>query len=178
MQNEALLLTRYGIDEETLSSIPIDRDSLCEIEQACVKIKPELESVGRFVVDSLRRCRDVHSITFRLKDNEHLIEKIIRKLEQDSIRRIDADTYQEQITDLVGIRALHLFKEDWVPVHECILDTRKLIEKPLAYVRAGDSDSVIDYYRKNGLNFTAARGCSCLVQIERQRPSNENRPCA
>jgi hypothetical protein len=50
---------------------------------------------------------------------------------------------------LVGIRALHLFKEDWSAVHNYIRSTWDLAEKPIAYVRAGDSEKILEYYRQN-----------------------------
>jgi putative GTP pyrophosphokinase len=148
MRSKRSFLERYNIDEDVLSNLNIDWDTLCEIERSYSALKPELESVGRFVVDALLKCDDVHSINFRLKDNEHLVEKIIRKLTHHPERTINIDTYREQITDLVGVRALHLFKEDWLSVHEYIRETWKLVEKPLAYVRAGDSETIVEYYRK------------------------------
>ncbi len=142
-------LSRYNLTEESLASLDLTWEGLTAMDDAYSAIKPELESVGRYVVDALLKCRDVHSITFRLKDNEHLLEKVVRKRRQDPDRLIDVKTFRNEVTDLVGIRALHLFKEDWLPVHEYIRDTWRLMEKPLAYVRAGDSDTIIDYYREN-----------------------------
>jgi len=63
---------------------------------------------------------------------------------------ITAENYRNEITDLIGIRALHLFKEDWLSVHDYIKDTWELSESPVAYVRSGDSEKIIEYYRQNG----------------------------
>lgn len=142
-------LARYNLDESALTEAGLTWDELRAIDEAYLRLKPELESVGRYVVDALLKCSDVHSITFRLKDNEHLLEKVVRKKRQDRNRIITVDTFRDEITDLVGIRALHLFKEDWISVHRYIRDTWKLVEPPLAYVRAGDSETIVDYYRQN-----------------------------
>ncbi|WP_053228232.1 RelA/SpoT domain-containing protein [Spirochaeta cellobiosiphila] len=111
-------------------------------------IKPDLAAVGKFAVESILKCKNVHSINYRVKDNEHLIEKIIRKTIADPCRRIRIDNYQEQITDLVGVRALHLFKEDWSAIHEFMMDSWNLAEPPKAYVRHGDSPRIIEYYKE------------------------------
>jgi len=53
---------------------------------------------------------------------------------------VDCATYEKNITDLVGVRVLHLFKDDWRPIHEFIKNTWELHEEPIAYVRDGDGD--------------------------------------
>jgi ppGpp synthetase/RelA/SpoT-type nucleotidyltranferase len=68
----------------------------------------------------------VHSVKLRIKDSGKLIAKIIRK-QLDHIERPDEqrsaysdctpDTYRSRITDLIGIRALHLYKADWPAIH-------------------------------------------------------------
>ena len=40
----------------------------------------------------------------------------------------------------MGVRALHLFKDDWRAIHEFVSTTWELHETPVAYVRAGDGD--------------------------------------
>ena len=149
MVEKEKFLSRYSLDESALAEASLTWDDLCAIEASYQQIKPDLEAVGRYVVDALLKSRDVHSITFRLKDSEHLLEKVVRKKRKDRNRVITVDTYRNEITDLVGIRALHLFKEDWASVHEYIMNTWKLVEPPLAYVRAGDPEAIVDYYRQN-----------------------------
>lgn len=56
---------------------------------------------------------DVHSVRYRIKKLERVIEKIIRKRIEDPDRIIDLSNYTKVITDLIGIRALHLFKDNW-----------------------------------------------------------------
>ncbi|TFH05307.1 MAG: hypothetical protein E4H09_02215 [Spirochaetales bacterium] len=143
------LLHKYGISEDRFRESGVEWDDLRSIEEDYAAIRSGLESVGRYVVDALLKCPKVHSIKYRLKDAEHLVEKIIRKRLENPQRIITPDNYREQITDLVGIRALHLFKEDWLAVHTYIKDTWELSEPPLAYVRSGDSEKILDFYRQN-----------------------------
>ena len=50
------------------------------------------------------------------------------------------ESYQEQITDLIGLRALHLFKGDWHSIDGFVRETWDLHEDPIAYIRVGDSE--------------------------------------
>lgn len=86
----------------------------------------------------------VHSVRYRVKDAEHLIEKIIRKKVENPEREITTATYLSEITDLIGIRVLHLFKTEWVIIHQNILDTWNLKEPVIAYYRAGDNTNIFE----------------------------------
>jgi len=149
MDKERLSRT-YGITDERLASAGLSWDDLSEIERSYATIQGGLESVGSYVVDALLKCPKVHSIKYRLKESDHLLEKIVRKRNDDETRVITAKNYRNEITDLIGIRALHLFKEDWLSVHDYIKETWELSESPVAYVRSGDSEKIIEYYRQNG----------------------------
>ena len=149
MDKEHLSRT-YGITDERLATAGLSWDELSEIERSYATIQGGLESVGSYVVDALLKCPKVHSIKYRLKESDHLLEKIVRKRNDDETRVITAKNYRNEITDLIGIRALHLFKEDWLSVHDYIKETWELSESPVAYVRSGDSEKIIEYYRQNG----------------------------
>ena len=140
---------KYRVNPEAFHAVGLSWETLCRIADDYARLTPALENVGRYIVEAILKCPRVHSIKYRLKDPEHLIEKIVRKTIHDPTRDITAENYRHSITDLVGIRALHLFKEDWVFVHEYIRDTWHLAEKPTAYVRAGDSEKIVQYYRDN-----------------------------
>lgn len=65
----------------------------------------------------------IHSVRSRVKDAEHLIVKVIRKKQENQLkyRKLDKDNYERFITDLIGIRCLVLFKDDWENLHYYIL---------------------------------------------------------
>ncbi|HUX12049.1 MAG TPA: RelA/SpoT domain-containing protein [Spirochaetia bacterium] len=165
---------RYNIKPDDFAKTGI---GWAEIEKTIAeydRIKPALESVGRYVVDALLKCNKVHSIKYRLKENEHLAEKIIRKCAGDPDRRVDSSNFRNEITDLVGIRALHLFKEEWIHVHEYICDTWSLSGKPIAYVRAGDSEELLKYYKDNNCEVKEHRfGYRSVHYIIESQPDRE-----
>ncbi len=53
----------------------------------------------------------VHSYKSRLKDRDHLRSKIERKLAGG--RQIDGGNFFQEVTDLAGVRILHLFQNDF-----------------------------------------------------------------
>jgi len=60
----------------------------------------------------------VHSYKSRLKDREHLRAKIGRKIAAG--REITAENFFHEITDLAGVRILHLFQDDFRKIDEVI----------------------------------------------------------
>ncbi|MDR3339303.1 MAG: RelA/SpoT domain-containing protein [Candidatus Symbiothrix sp.] len=78
----------------------------------------------------------IHSVKTRLKDPEHLKDKIIRKLGEDKI--ITTENLFKEVTDLIGVRILHLHQEQFSTIHESILNHINqgdwaLVEDPKAY---------------------------------------------
>lgn len=85
----------------------------------------------------------VHSVRIRVKETDHLLKKIVRKRVEGSAKYADisVDNYEALVTDLVGVRALHLFKDDLFRIDALIRDGWTVEELPVvAYVRGGDSE--------------------------------------
>lgn len=79
----------------------------------------------------------VHSVKSRLKDSSNLKEKIERKQSQKGYI-ITKETFFEEITDLIGVRVLHLYFDQFHLIHEEIMKQVKnkewvLFEDPKAY---------------------------------------------
>jgi ppGpp synthetase/RelA/SpoT-type nucleotidyltranferase len=109
-----------------------------------------LEATANYIAERLRQLDEAHSLKIRIKHPEHLIEKIIRKKSDDPTLDITPENYGERITDLIGIRALHLFKEDWSRIHDFIIETWGLLETPTANVRKGDAEEVTKLFIDKG----------------------------
>lgn len=107
---------------------------------------PTLQTVANGFSALLQTLDGVHSTRVRLKDPDHLLEKIVRK--RADKRDITLRNYRTEITDLIGARALHLFKTDWPEIHWKITDTWEQHEKPMAKIRVGDD---ITLYTANGV---------------------------
>jgi putative GTP pyrophosphokinase len=78
----------------------------------------------------------IHSIKSRLKDPEHLREKITRKILAGKI--ISSSNLFDVVTDLAGIRILHLHRMQFNAIHAFIMRNVDqgdwaLVENPVAY---------------------------------------------
>jgi len=61
----------------------------------------------------------VHSVKMRLKDPDHLKAKLERKWKDDD--PITPDNLFERVTDLAGVRVLHVYQDQFPKIHEEIL---------------------------------------------------------
>lgn len=105
----------------------------------------EYNDVSEFLIKGFNRINDVHLLNYRIKDSEHLREKIIRKNKED--RNINLANYKKEITDLIGIRLIHIFKDQWKNIDKYIRANFNLIEQPIAYIRKGDQEE--SFYSEN-----------------------------
>lgn len=133
-----------------------------------------LRATAQFLADSLRRIPEVHSLKFRVKDPYHLIAKVIRKRLEDPTREISPDNYATALTDLVGLRALHLYKTDWLPIHTYVTRCWTQHEQPTAYHRKGDPLEVVRAFEQAGCQSrehpAAYRSVHYLLEC---RPTND-----
>ncbi|GLC31979.1 RelA/SpoT domain-containing protein [Clostridium omnivorum] len=140
--NKEEFLNKYHLSENFLSEKRIQWDVLNNIYEDFFNYKYSYESQAGFIADTLRTCKKIHSVKSRVKDPERLIEKIIRKTEDRRKKygedfQFSIDNYKDEINDLIGVRAIHIFKEDWESIHNFICRTWKVVEIT-ANVREGD----------------------------------------
>ena len=145
-------LTKNRIDEETWQKADIEWAILQKI---AIDHEGQLEQLGdsaALIARAIQKFEKVHSVRWRVKDPEHLIEKIVRKRAggNDKYADIAPNNYFERVTDLVGIRALHLFKEDCLDIDIALKALWAPIEQPLVYKRAGDSDELSKQFEEKG----------------------------
>jgi ppGpp synthetase/RelA/SpoT-type nucleotidyltranferase len=90
-------------------------------------------------------AKHVHSVRHRLKDVDHLLEKVERKNNEDAallpdIRKglIDQNNVFSRITDIAGVRVLHLHTSQFGLIHQALMTKVEdgeftLFENPKAY---------------------------------------------
>ena len=108
----------------------------------------------------------VHSVRYRIKEKKHLLDKISRKNSFDKSKDVDyqngvinENNFMERITDLAGVRVLHLHQKQFIQIHNAIMgkvddEEFYLFEKPKAYTWDPDSDKFfcslgIETYQKD-----------------------------
>lgn len=138
-------LNNYRISEDYLIKNNLNWDTLNAIYLDFNKYRHRYETQAEYIADTLRSHDKIHFVKSRVKDPDHLIAKVIRKTPDRKKKhgedfQFSVDNYKEEITDLIGIRAIHIFKEDWEDIHNFISKTWKVIEIT-ANVREGDDTS-------------------------------------
>jgi putative GTP pyrophosphokinase len=119
----------------------------------------------------------IHSIKSRVKAPDHLREKILRKSTEES--PITKENLFTRITDLAGVRVLHLYQEQFSTIHAEILNNVNIekewafVEPPVAYTWDRES---IDFYQKLGLkcNFKESHYTSIHYIV---KPNLESKFC-
>jgi ppGpp synthetase/RelA/SpoT-type nucleotidyltranferase len=134
----AEFLTKFNLEGDAFETTKITWDELVEICHDFEQDIPEFEQTGLSLAKKLGAVEGVHSLKFRVKDSQHLAAKIVRKRLANADRVIGFANYRDEVTDLIGLRVLHLFKENWQGIHEFIMNEWRLNEEPTAYIREGD----------------------------------------
>ncbi|MBP1015882.1 hypothetical protein J8628_03035 [Serratia fonticola] len=155
MKNDSVDINTLTLDEfldrnyltaEQFQKADFPWEELQKIGLAHYENIPALSETAGLISTILQQGGNVHSVRWRIKDPEHLMEKIIRKRNGEEIaekyRTITKDNYTDVITDLIGIRVLHLFKEEWETIHEYLDSKWEFKEPPIVYIRDGDSSDI------------------------------------
>lgn len=144
-------LSRNRISLDDWEKAEISFDELLKIEADYCSRVPHLNESAEFLAKVLQKCDQVHSVRWRVKDPEHVLEKIVRKKASRSAKYIEVsvENYAELITDLVGVRVLHLFKHEWLDIHHYIQSCWVPVEPVVAYIREGDEGAVVESYRES-----------------------------
>ncbi len=143
-QEQQQFCREFNISEEQFRNSRLTWEELEAITKDFEMKRIEHQNTVKKYAESIQKCPDVHSLSYRVKDARHLAEKIIRK-NPDYLKRGDSlskENYESRITDLMGIRVLLLFKSDWINVHEYLMKLYGdlLMEPPFAHIRKGDED--------------------------------------
>lgn len=138
-------LSKYQITPQKFNESCLTWETLDLIAESYIKSRSILEEIESTYLDVIKKFESIHSVRSRIKDPEHVCEKIIRNnyLEIKNKRSINTENYRYYIQDMVGIRILHLYKDDWIRIHEDIVSrfSPNIIDM-FAYVRQGDDEEL------------------------------------
>ena len=166
-------LQTHGLTEEEFRTTELGWSVLDEISERHSGMTHELQTAATYISQRLQSVPGVHSLKVRIKHPEHLIAKIIRKTLEDPDLTFDANSYEERITDLIGIRALHLFKNEWRSIHDFVMRTWERHEDPIAYIRDGDPKELVADLAGAGFNVKQHQfGYRSIHYVIKFRPAN------
>lgn len=168
--NKDDFLKKYNISHQDFEAAGIPWDTLMGIYKDYSKKRATLETAARFIQETLRQADKVHSIRYRTKEPEHLIEKLVRKKKTGA----NVQNYTSFINDLIGLRVLHLYKEDWESIHDVILSTWELAEEVTAHIRVGDSSEIIKSVKERGCKIKEHyMGYRSIHYVIKSNPTND-----
>lgn len=174
-------LKKYNITEREFQDAKIEWSELEKIYNSFNSLQKQLKRIGKDFVDKYLydiEKAGIHSYRYRVKDPGHLVEKIIRKRQENMAKfsKVDHTNYYKYFTDLIGIRVFFLYREDWINFHQYItgvfennpenyivnrledfdedLNHFYIAERPKVYKRSGDSriyDSKLIDIRTGGI---------------------------
>ena len=146
IDEQKAFLKQFNISEEKFRESLLTWDELELIAEDYLKKKNEHTATVKGYLEKIQQCAYVHSLSYRVKEVTHLIEKIIRKNPKylKKGEAISHNNYENYINDLMGIRILLLFKEDWSEVHNFLMKEYSdvLAEEPFAHIRKGDNNDL------------------------------------
>lgn len=139
------------MDDLRMDNLPINASELKEIYHDFQLVAPKLEKIKLEILSILNNklSGKVHSIRCRIKDEDHLIEKIIRNIcdKPDKYKELNVGNYNKVITDLIGVRIILLDKRDWREVHNSLLKIFRNMPERYA-VQPDDIISNYDLYKE------------------------------
>ena len=150
MRSKEEFFKTYNIKVEDFEKTGLAWIDLQTIYDDFSSYRDELEPSAILIFNRLMKAKNVHSVRYRVKDAEHLIEKIIRRKIENEASNITIDNYKLEVTDLIGLRALHLFKENWEHINDFIKSNWNVKGLPVANFRKGDSEDVINFFKEKG----------------------------
>ncbi len=116
------LFAKCGVSWETLMEIGNDYENKCYGDgRENQEYKGEYFEIIQSHIAKIACFDNVHSYRFRIKKTGSLLAKIIRKGAERQTVYTPANYFQK-ITDLLGIRILYVFKEDYWSVHQQIMN--------------------------------------------------------
>lgn len=94
---EENFFSNFNIDPLAFDRSGLKWEDLKDIAEDYSMIKNRLDKAGKQIVEKILQSKHVHSINYRIKKDEHLIEKIIRKRLRPGIELSQKKTIEKKL---------------------------------------------------------------------------------
>lgn len=177
-------LERNHLSEDQFKQSKFTWEELIAIKEDYESRQESFNEAAEIIAKRLQACSASHSVRWRIKDPEHLLAKLIRKRCEDNSKpkyqSITAENYMQAVTDLVGVRVLHLFKGDWIDVDAFIRKHWDIEndEPVIGYIRDGDNTIKSEYESAgNIIHEVHEKGYRSIHYIIRSSPTKDTVLC-
>lgn len=135
-------LQKYGISLLDFERTKLIWSELVAIAQDWIANINSYKGKIREITNLLYDCKSIHSIRYRVKDPEHLLDKIVRKKLLFPNREFTIENYRQEIKDLGGIRILHLYKHQNLDIHNFLESKKEFkLDEKIAYLKRQEQDT-------------------------------------
>ena len=149
-KDEKAFLAAYLHDLKSVEEVGLNWEALVDLHDFyCNNTMGTLDLIAQQVSQKLKAIKGAYIVRYRVKDPEHVIDKIIRKAKNGRI--ITKDNFLDEIDDFVGLRVLHLFKNNWEEIFDAVSKEYSAKEQPVAYHRKGDDPAFLKRCEDLGL---------------------------
>lgn len=142
---------QFNISQRKIRYCRLAEEELKEIYDNYTRSIPTLQKVRADIMSILNEelADKVHSVRGRVKEPDHLIEKIIRNRSDKPGKygMLNIDNYNKIITDLIGFRIIILEKTEWRDVHDTLITIFRNIPERYA---VNDEDIVVNFDKYTG----------------------------
>ena len=143
INNKELFLKNYQLEDEFIKS-GYTWAELMEIASEFNKNREEkYPRIIQKYISEIATFDGIHSYRYRIKETDSFIKKIIIKATTKN-KKVTISNYLTNITDLLGIRLLYVFKEDYYKVHKQLMTKYQhlLVENVHIKLQKGDDTSL------------------------------------
>lgn len=149
-KDEQAFLATYLHDLKSVEEVGLNWAALVDLHDFyCNNTMGTLDLIAQQVSLKLKAIKGAYIVRYRVKDPEHVIDKIIRKAKDGRV--ITKDNFLDEIDDFVGLRVLHLFKNNWEEIFAAVSKEYSAKEQPVAYHRKGDDPVFLKRCEELGL---------------------------
>lgn len=149
-KDEQAFLATYLHDLKSVEEVGLNWTALVDLHDFyCNNTMGTLDLIAQQVSQKLKAIKGAYIVRYRVKDPEHVIDKIIRKAKDGRV--ITKDNFLDEIDDFVGLRVLHLFKNNWEEIFAAVSKEYSAKEQPVAYHRKGDDPVFLKRCEELGL---------------------------
>ena len=151
INNKELFLKNYQLEDEFIKS-GYTWAELMEIASEFNKNREEkYPRIIQKYISEIATFDGIHSYRYRIKETDSFIKKIIIKATTKN-KKVTISNYLTNITDLLGIRLLYVFKEDYYKVHKQLMTKYQhlLVENVHIKLQKGDDTSLYKHILDRG----------------------------
>ncbi|WLR43459.1 hypothetical protein LC087_04615 [Bacillus carboniphilus] len=114
-----LKASQINMSDEVLADIKVNWNELSKICDDYMDKRGDLYAAGHLLTEKLKAAPCANIVHFRTVNSSTLLDKVVQKVKKKQ-EVINKENYLSKMTDLIEIKMLHLYKQDWKKINQFI----------------------------------------------------------